>query len=459
MPKELTTVDQKEANNFLIHTLFDYLDAIGYLSIIYSTKGQVPGFTKKNALKAPLSLIKNIARQRVKRITDASKFLFNYTKRAREQYKNLTFQEFYAKINVDDKTTEGEKLALFFLLYQEDYKLHLEKIQENIKHERPPLTGILSLSLAEKLSTLHSVSYQIDKLEKINYADHFKLDEKIDHDNLVNNLTLNEKIKLNPLPPPNRGYYLSVYNQYLNESDQWKDSEKTAFLHLVIGDLLRLVENQSQIHNEENKKIQAELHSKQNEYLQMKEIIQKKDTKISSLELKLQDAMKKVADLEAEIDIRSNETEERTKEIKILNETYEKNIEKLKSDYAQLEKLNKALTEERNKFGKMSLFKNEKLYLITKIMNEKFAMILADDQLIHLSKDVDLDDVIKTKEEDAIYFLNVDGISTRESFKLEQPLKNNQLIYRLVSGGIENIIRKMIYYLEGELRDEVKEQH
>src|SRR5699024_6018232 len=114
MSIDLSTIDQKEANDFLVYTLFDNLDTKGYLDIIYGTKGQVAGFTRKNAFKAPSTLIKNIAKQRVKKIADATEFLTKYTNKVRGKYEDYPFHEFYAKVTTDEKLNDGKKLALFF---------------------------------------------------------------------------------------------------------------------------------------------------------------------------------------------------------------------------------------------------------------------------------------------------------------------------------------------------------
>src|SRR5690606_40819611 len=50
----------------------------------------------------------------------------------------------------------------------------------------------------------------------------------------------------------------------------------------------------------------------------------------------------------------------------------------------------------------------------------------------------DLNAILEMNGKESVYFINVDGISTRDSFKLEQPLKRQGLTYRLVSGGFEN---------------------
>lgn len=454
MSTDLTTIDQKEANEFLTDTIFDYFDMMGYLRIIYGTNGQIPGFSMKNANKAPISLIKNIAKQRVRKISDATSFLSDYIKKLKKDFEGLSFHEFYAKISIDEKLSDGEKLALFFLLYHEDYQENANKIQENINHKLPPLSNLLSLSLTEKMKSLHAVGKSHEFLDETDFNEFFELDESVIPDDEEN---LKEKLKKNPLPPTDEGKYLTLYKYFLEEADEWEDDEKVGFLQLVLGDLFSFLQFVADVRKEEKQELEEKLEEKEKAYDELKETSKTQLKKISSLENKLDLYKDELDDLVLKYGLLSNRNEGQMKEIKRLsdlNQTYLKNIEKLRSEKAKMK-----LEHQETKPENVYLFENEKLYFITKAKSDKFPIFFTDDQMIHLSEGDDLNEILEGKEEDAIYFFNVDGISTRESFKLERPLKTNNLTYRLVSGGIENIIRKIIYYLEGELRDEVKEKH
>ena len=267
-------------------------------------------------------------------------------------------------------------------------------------------------------------------------------------------MTLKEKLNNETLPTPNKGYYLSVFEYFLNERENWEDSEKTAFLQLVIGDLMSLIE----------KKVNTvmKLEEKNHERLQLIENSNKQADTISSLEKEVRQYKDEIDDLELKINLLLQQSEEQKKEITRLgekNDTYRKKIQIHQSNYVKLQEKYNEQKKVENKLKEIYFFQKEKLYFISKIKSDEFSLFFTDDQLIYLHDNVDLNEMIKKKDDDAIYFINVDGVSTRESFKLEKPLKENGCIYRVVSGGVVNIIRKIIYYLEGEFRYEVKEKH
>ncbi|NLP47172.1 MAG: hypothetical protein GX347_09060 [Epulopiscium sp.] len=458
MSSDLKSINRKDASKFLSDILFDYLDTHGYLGIIYGTRGQIPGFTKKNASKAPITMIKNIAKKRVRLLSDATKFLDNYTMKVSDNYQGLKFEEFYTKIQTDGEVTEGEKVALFFLLYQDEYQKKLDRIKENIKYNRLPLTNIISLSLIKKLRSI----YVISENGKINNTTKFNELLEIDKEtfNIIEskNITLKDQLENNTLPPINKGHYLALYKTFLRESDKWEEEEQIVFLKLVINDSLRLLDKQFDENKNLKTNFENELENTQKENFQLDEKLKTYKNKQSLLQTKISKLNDNIDDFKHKYSLLNRQYDELKKENMRLidvNNSFNEKLEKLQVNNNELKKEYNRQVD----LQKLHLFKNDNIYLMTKIKDDKFSVFFTEDQIIQLNNDTELLENIHIKEHDAIYFLNIDGISTRESFKIENPLIENKLTYRIVSGGIKNIIRKVIYYLEGELRNEVKEKY
>src|SRR5699024_7106658 len=137
---------------------------------------------------------------------------------------------------MDKKITEGEKLALFFLLYKEEYDSKIETIYQNLKDNLPPLNSIMSVSLAKKMEVINDLNFSELSAK---YSDLFDLYNMEENEFILDETsnTLKETLQSNPLPPPKKGYYLAMYEKYKEEFMQWGDSELIAFLNLVILDL------------------------------------------------------------------------------------------------------------------------------------------------------------------------------------------------------------------------------
>lgn len=457
MTTELLKIDKNEANSFLINTLFDYLDSENYLDIIYGTKGQVPGFTKKNAAKAPKTLIKNIAKQRVKKLTNALQFLTKYTIEFIDDYKDLTFHEFYPKIHIDSNLTDGQKLALFFILFNEEYKEYKEIINKNIKENLSPLANILPQSFSEQLETVHSFSNERELIKDIKISEYFDLDKKwLFEEEMV------KKWRSIYLPPPDEGYYLYIYKNSREEIESWNADESVTFLKLVIGDFISLVKKQTASYEEIFKGLKDEIEFLKNENIRLNKSVDSQIENNASLEKEIENYTKELDKLHKMNSKLSGIIEEKEKSIKELNEKitqYLKNLDTLKEKNEDLKRRYEEKKKEGKRLEEINLFRSEDFYFITKMDVEKYKPFFSNDQLISLEEVKDLNAILKMNGKESVYFINVDGISTRDSFKLEQPLKRQGLTYRLVSGGFENVMRKIIYLLEGELKYEIKEKY
>lgn len=293
--KELERIDKIEANDFLKNVLFDYLDIHSYIDLIYGTRGQVPGFTKKNAYKAPDMLIKNIAKQRVKKLSKSTQFLVKYIFDITEDFVDLSFEEFYMKVNFDKKLNDGQKLALIFLLFNEEYQKYKEKIIENIKNNIPPLTSLITLDINEQLNTLLLLSNAETLINEINYENLLDLDEEWLQNDKETNLI--KKLETISLPPPDSGYYLMLFKRNRQELDTLEEDLQSTIFQLIIGDLINLFKKQSDIFKEKLNNLIKEIEDYKKAHEKISDNINNQSDKIISLELQLKNYKKQLEEL------------------------------------------------------------------------------------------------------------------------------------------------------------------
>lgn len=429
----------KEDIDFLADNLFDYLDLDGYLLIIKMTNGKIPGFTAKNYHKVPEPIAKNVAKKLLKKMKNAKNFLKQYTKEMHATYKDLLFEDFIMKANLDQKLTDGKKLAFLYLNYPDEFEAEGDTIKQNLEQGNPVFQHVIQPSLYTKLKALTNRKRSTEKVKKLA---NISIDEAPEH-------SLVDILKQETLPYPGNSYYMKLYATHQEEWNALDHEERAVLYQLVIEDLI-MHDEKKLVASEATEAALREKLEKQGKQLELKK------EQVDEMKEKLYDREGELKQIKGEYKTSQQELEAQKKSYDEL----EANRVRLEDNYVQLQESYEELKEKTIELSKNPLFADLEFYMFMK-ENSAFTQFFSGEQMINFKDVTDLKDILEHRQIDreTIYFINMDGISTRESFQLEKLLKEKAIEYRIVSGGSSSIVRKIIHYLEGELRHEVKRKN
>lgn len=443
-------IDKIEANDFLVNYLFDYLGKEGYVLLIAYTGGNIPGFSRKNSFRAPESLLKNIARKRLWKVNNAIKYLNMYVGKLTSKYNELSLNEFFYQVNSDEKISKGQRFALFFMCYFEEYMAKKDLIERNIKTNKPPLNQIVTVSLSDQMKAIYS-SEKSRLLKDITEILETKQDKNYPNIEIPNNKTLRDILKDASLSNLNDGNYLKLFIHFNDELEEWGLDESSDFMKIVLLDFINLYKRHKGNHTKKIKKVNEELKSKQK---RIDEIIDQTSQEIKQFKTKTSKMGEKKDEL-----LKITKTQQKT--INHLTSERDKYKHDLQSEQLQNTQMMKQVRtlEKQSIKSDPTLLDGEKIYLFTKVKNKLFNHYFTNEQIVYFNNIDEIQAKILSCSQEAIYFINFDGIPTKESFRIESSFQDKKLTYRIVSNGIKNIVRSIIYYLEGELRHEIKEEN
>lgn len=420
------------------------------LRILRLTGGKIAGFSQKKFYKAPEGLIKNTAKKQMQKIKDINEFLESFIE-IKKGFSGLQVNEFIIKINLERTMTDFEKLTLFYLNYPDLYSTSVDLIRQNMNKGEPLLKGVVEIPLSNKLEALSNLKIREyeQHLRFINFHHPNKTELKkvirnVNDDPLYSVLTNGSfLITIN-------GFYLNLIEEFKDELEEWsvKDyisliklglQDAIAFCHDLIvqnEELKNRTENNEKNLNNELKDVSDSLNEKVGESNELKSIINKMEDEI----YELNDQYIKLSD-------KNDKNKDIIKDLK--NELY---IHERKMSSLQKSQLNNKPE------NQTTLFNNEKVYLFSKVKNSMFTNYLDNNQIIYFDKIKEIEEKLNELENDAVCFVNFDGVNSKETFQIEKPFNDANITYRVVSNGVKNIVRKIIYYLEGELHNEANKK-
>lgn len=460
IPMDTTGENMQKARIFLENQLFKCFTTEDLLSFAIRTNIRIPGFTRMNYHKVPVIMLKNLIRKKLKTVKEPLKVIRILVEDLQDDFNDLPLDKFAVKVSLIESISKAEKLALFYLNYPIEYDKNSDQIDDNIVRKIDPLNGILYVPLSEKLQNL-------DDLFKDDFADYLQkvMPQHVNVEGCNSFLqgfaysNLKEYLLSSTPPRPGQGYYLMLYDQFKDEIDNWEWKEKIGFKNLLLYDAIyfthSLIEEiaELQMLNQEIKndfsleirKIKK-LHEKQME--RHWESRKKLDIRMKETKEKLHNSSQVIKQKEKRI-------------TKLVDEmdTYQAEFEKERQKHKQMKREYEAFVLNAETRRTPHLFEDEKIYLFTTITDDTLTDFFGKEQIIHFEPKVDFLSEFPFLEDEAICFVNLDGLPVKQSFLIEREFENNDMRYRIVSGGSKNIVRKIIYYLEGVLRHEVKKTY
>lgn len=430
-----------------------------YVHVAKSLKITIPGFTHKNYHKAPVSLLKTPVTKKMNRLKYPEAFLENFVAGYYTEYKDTTIHEFLLKIK-EEHLSKARAFVLFSLIFPDLYDEHREEIKKNIKARKSPLNGIIEQSLFHQLSAVAGLDKkEFKKQMEVLFENHPHNDEIIDFFKEKEDQSLQELLKHN-MSNTGKGYYLKIFLDYEDEWSEWKENEISLLHQLTLQDVMS---THFQFLNKFRQEIddqKREMKKNEVERKKMEGIYEKEQSKTAKLKKELKEKQRELRNYELGREKREKDLGIAVKDnekYKRQNGEYQKEIQVLQSKVEELQKVNEEIQQDHK--GNEPLFSNDNVLLISKGTHEWFDSFFSKEQLVYLKNMNEVSEYLEGlyQGDPRIYMINTDGFSSKQLFKLEKRLKEFNIIYKFVSNGPADVVRKIAYYLEGELHNEVKE--
>ena len=345
---------------------------------------------------------------------------------------------FMAEVNLSDNLSSGKQLTLLYLYFPDEFEKKRMAIEDNILNERSPLEGIFEVSFADKVEVLTNNEFKILQ-EKLTEFLKYKLP-------LINDISINDIIQKNQLPMIGSGVMLHSWLQDQKELYQGNYDKEDVFAYqkLLIFDILFLYSKLLDEFEEKKKQVfdlEQSLERERNENTINLEV---QNNKINEL----REEVKTLLDEKIKLVEKMKNSDKRIKELEDEILDYMENLESMERKMIALK--SKA---DMSKFK--YFFSDESFLFISKVESELFNILFTEDQLFYMRDLEHLKEKIKNNNQ-KIHFINNVGISSKETFNIDEIYKDTNIIHRFINGQPEKVIRKIIYELEGVLRYEVK---
>src|SRR5690625_2238013 len=432
-------IDISVANDFLENFLFDYLNKDEYIDIILFSGRSIDGFSKQNIHKAPKALLKSHAKQRVKRIRDARNILKLFVIEHLSQFKDLPLEQFISQVDLFEDVSLGQKLTLLFLNYNDIFQEKSVLIKENLLADEPPFQDLVTISVSDTIKALYSSEqrYLSKVIKQLLLFEGKVLNKRSKEEKR----TLQEILNNEKVPPVKMGQYLKLYVEHYKELADFDKDSLNEFMNLVFVDAISLYEKH-------RKQLENDLEELDNHLTDELEHTKAEVANLSSENNRLKAELAQLTE------------DYRLKEQSVVNLTAQRNeLQQLYDEQIQTNNVlkSKVTTLEEQLVGaEVKLFELEEIYFVTQVEDASFKFYFSDEQIIYYRSVADLENKLASCDAQSIYFINFDPVTTRDSFAIESCFTKRNLLYRLVSNGTKNIIRTIVYYLEGELRYAIK---
>lgn len=417
---------QEELNNWLkIQDLVkeDFLRVITHQEIVPLIKifdVDVPGFSKRID-SAPFPILKNRFTDHLKQIP-LNDFFKNYALDTYDELKDAKYEEGIKKIASNNKLKNTEVISLLAVLYPTKYKKHREEFIHYIDDSSNNLlANVIDLEIRDVLHSIINIHQSSSKkiYDSMNLSPikkdvnslqaYFKSDYKLES-NAATTLFFTNKMK----------------------ELEFTVEEKNLLLKLSIFELLKN-------------------HSKHmTELAKWKEDRQRKDKLYNNLMQKIENM--KANEIKRNINVREKHEKEIKEKDKLIN--YFKNENKLISNQKlsditklkqEIESLQEQLSKEQKKVSNSILNESDQILLFTDRTHEYEETVEKG-----LLKELNQLEICLTKQNnEKLFFVDVFGMSTSNRREIRRVSKSTNQRIKLLNGTPINIIRNIIYYIEG----------
>jgi len=425
----------------LLDDIFECIEDDELKILARITNPQIPGFSRKRIVDAPIPRLKKAVRQEMNRIREPDKLLEMIIKEKKPHYdENEAFEDFWWKLNNDKNVTKLVQLLLLYFLHPEKYEEYSAFILQTegetrlvADSQQIPFAKRLKMQL--DLVDISKVTFWLrEEFDKV-----YPKSTEDNHDKVDDALKpwLEEQIH-DGFSCLGKGCLLTRYFHAQDAWRDWDDAEKEAWLHLVIRDAALYAYS---LHAE-IKALQSQLEELQN-HLQM--TVRKQSQEQEQWQNRFERQQQQLDKLTAELRETVQKWEQTVQQLK----ECEANAEKLEKEKNRLETIYQNLEQE--VMGMAGWLHNDVFVLVTRKRDPLLHRILSSEQLCVLNE-ISLQKLEEWMEEalpDVMYYIDISDLSTKEQFELEAKLKSRGIHHRMISGSPLTMLRKIIGYLEG----------
>src|SRR5699024_7916399 len=221
------------------------------------------------------------------------------------------------------------------------------------------------------------------------------------------------------LPGPGEYYYLELFTQFNNDVHKMENEEKSLFYQLVMQDIMLHYETALRSEKETKSKLKEEL---ENQQVMLKQVEKQNRNKMSKLEqslIEVKDELGNVKNKYTKAKSESTTEREKNKNILLDNERLEEQLTEIESKH---KKAGQEIALLRKEKENITLFDNLNINLFTK-ENIAFASYFSQHQIVYFKNSAEFEYYLEQQNNVGMNFVNMDGVSTRETFLLEKLLK------------------------------------
>lgn len=438
------------ANSSFIDDLFELFSEEELKKAAKVMNPTIPGFTKRNIAKAPISLLKKKTIEMIKG-NRTENLLKDTGLDHLKHYQDIKeFEDFLFQIQVDANLSPSSKFALMVHLFPDKYEENQKLIHENIIQGKDPFHQLMSIkpTFEKEFAVKANLRKNIFDFQQMIslFEEHEDFQDLINtHNSYEGNLK--ERLATKNIELEQLGSYTYLLSKYVSEWNEWEVDEKYAFLYLGLLDSFHFFYHEFYLLKEGMEKLQIkekELH----------EQIKKDQDKQARLSRSYEKLKKEKKEWEKEKLQLISMTEELDNKIK--NQSHQ-----LKNRESEELKLIKKIEDlsikvQGNLIKVKGILQNEKVLFITTNADPLFSLFLFQNQILMMEKKEWLHlDKLPESFQYKILFINASNLTTKEMFIIEDKLRKEQVIFRFLCGEPVEMIRKIIYMLEGDITHEV----
>ncbi|SDT09728.1 hypothetical protein SAMN05444162_3075 [Paenibacillaceae bacterium GAS479] len=432
------TTKKKESKAELLDTdtwiemLYQLLNDKEIRKIASVIQPQIQGFTTKNTVKAPPSLLRKKTIDKLKQNKSIVDWMKKWFQPAASKVKeaNIDFEQFLYKSKFGESVTFAEAVAQMGIVYPEMFNTHKASIMSNLEAGKHPLDHLT----VDKLTPKKALQVKALAWEDSTAVEYYRmLVEKALKSLPVIEGSIKEWVQ-NKQAIEN-GEIAHIASTRMDEIRKWPEGEKAVFLQMAFHDSQKVIwtimedfiteksELEKQVKDKEKRLKKLE---KQNTEREETEAVWKEKT--AEIEKKL---------LKTELQYTQTLAELQT-EIKVL-----KQRQAVKQEVAAANDLQMPLLVTESDFT-----------LLTRLKADDFVGLIPAGQITTV-ENMDQFQHVQLARGTQCLFIHSDSFSTKEQFQLDDYARTYQIPFKSVSGNVAAVTRQIIYYLEGAILDEI----
>jgi hypothetical protein len=418
-PKEYETSDL----DYWLNHIYQLFDDTEILHLAKSTKTMVAGFGAKGLQKAPKLMLRKTTLEKLAKVNSPLNIIVAMYQSLFQKLKDEPNPQVLLWRLRQEGASPAARLATILLEKPEFFLQIRETIEQNLESKSDPFDGLVETPELETQAKfqmtiqLDAALKQILEVKSMSEPIHLSEDQSLKH--------VQEQLDLSQ-----RGAYL----RFAAQSEAWKQWElhhQDALWQLVMLDALHVLVQQN------------------NEVQQLNEQIQKSKAKHETMEATISQQEQQLQRLNGQLKGLEDQLKAQKKATKEMEKERDDAINRAIKDQPAQTAQTKETTEAR------SFLNDPRIQIILFQERYELSQWIAPHSLNSFKNAEDLVKWLQTLNkknlEKMTWFIDSDTCSSQEMFVIEKAFLSHKAPYRFISGSDDELLRKMICYLEGDI--------